>query len=368
MSSATIHPLAHEFPSAHEIPRSARGAASPMRARSALPVPGDLSFDILKEIDVAVVVVSEDDHVTYANDWARQTIGGNIVTSSFAELWAEDADAVHDMLTAIAAATDWRSFSLTRKANGDNRTLNLRGRPMAVNRPPVASARHILITSDMPGQKAEPLVVEKPDRLAAAEMDPQRELVHRVKNNLALLMSLVRNARRNVQDQGADEEISGFERRLMSIAAMHDVLDARRETSSLRADDLLRRVCEGLGEALAPPNVRIDCRLDEVSVPVAIGSPLALIANELITNALKHGFPADRQGTVEVSLVRGADGWCEMAVRDDGIGAEAASTTSRRGSHGSGGTIIKALVMQLGGTLHSRDAASGTDWVLRFVA
>ncbi len=364
MTSAVLDRYAHEVPRPTPRPR-------------ALPAPdgSDVTADILKQLGLAVLVVDAEDHITYANDWACDQLGHDLVNTPFADLWSEDAGDVQLMLSAVAAAPGWRNFKLRpkRASAGDAAAVTLRGRPIVLNRPPVLPSRHILITSDALSSAAD-LVVPEPQRPgaledghSAGEVDAQRELIHRVKNNLALLMSLVRTARRNVNDQSADEEISGLERRLMSISAMHDVLDAHRETASLRADDLLRRVCEGLTDALAPAGVAITCALEPLEVPVALGSPIALIVNELLTNALKHGYPDGRHGEVQVALHLRDDGLHEICVRDDGVG-KAGAKAARRGSHGSGGGIVRALVMQLGGTLEALEQDAGTGWALRFSA
>ena len=350
-------------PLAYDAPRPAPS----LRGR---PQPGafEIGAEILNKLDIAVIMLTDDEHIAYANEWACKAVGRDLVDRPFAELWAEDADDVRLTLAAIAAADDWRSFSLTpRQAEGEGSNLALRARPLVVHRPPVLPQRHILVTSDaFATAPALALPEPHPDLAAGDEPDAQRELIHRVKNNLALLMSLVRTARRNVQDEEADQEISAFERRLMSIAAMHDVLDAHRETTSLRADDLLSRVCEGLEDALAPDGVVITAELEPLEVPVALGSPIALIVNELITNALKHGFPAGRRGAVHVVLRLASDERHEITVSDDGVGAAAAAGEERRGSHGSGSNIVRALVMQLGGTLLPLEQAVGTGWALRF--
>ena len=358
MTGPALHPLSPEFP-----------RLSPGAPRQAASAGTELSVDVLRQLDLPIFVVDDEDTITYANDWARTHFATGTAGTAFSDLWADRSEDVHATLAAIAVAADWRGFTLTARAeaNGEAHPVALRGRPFLVNRPPMLPQRYVLVTGDALGAEALALVLPPAEAEAREDVDSQRELIHRVKNNLALLMSLVRAARRNVSDQTADEEISGFERRLMSIAAMHDVLDAHRDTAMLRADDLVRRVCEGLGEALAPENVAIVHDLVPVDVPVASGSPLALIANELITNALKHGFPGGRAGEVAVVLRPLRAGGCELVIRDDGVGPEAAAAPgARRGSHGSGGSIVRALVVQLGGTLERLEQTRGTGWRLRF--
>lgn len=361
MTISATHPVVFERPQ----PQAATSPGAHART--------DLSAEALREIDLAVMILDEYEKVIYANARAAKSLGDDLIDTPFAELWSDDAEDVHETLAAVAAAPDWRAFTLNRGDRTQSVTVLWRGRRLIVNRPPMSPSRHLILTSDQLAARAPALLPPgagaKPAE-RAAEADDRGELIHRVKNNLALLTSLVRTARRNVNDRDADAEMSTFERRLMSIAAMHEVLDARGSSEVLHAGDLLRRVCDGLGEALAPANVTISTDLAPVELPVSMGSPLALIANELLTNALKHGFPDGRVGTVEVALRTLPDGTYELCIRDDGVGAAAtvaaAAAAPRASGGGHGGDIVRALVMQLGGALERIDQQAGTGWRLRF--
>jgi two-component sensor histidine kinase len=86
-------------------------------------------------------------------------------------------------------------------------------------------------------------------------------------------------------------------------------------------------------------------------VPAAQAAPLALIVNELISNALKHAFP-DRPGKVEVAIRRTPEGFA-LSVADDGVGLP------QGGSKGFGSTIVQLLCQQVKATLAYEDAGPG---------
>lgn len=344
-------------------------------ARHDVPgVAAELTMEALRRIDTPVLVLDGSHRIAYANDRAKATLPG-AADGSFASLWSDDPAAVASILGEVAAAQDWMTFHLTRSggARGVDEVA-LRGRPMIVNRPPVEPLRHLLITVDpssrpTTGDPSPGAVGPAPAPHAASEADVgTRELIHRVKNNLSLLVSLVRAARRRVSDAEADEEMSGFERRLMSIAAIHDVLDANRQTDVVRADQLLDRVCTGLAEALAPTAVEVVCDLEAVTLPVALATPLGLVVNEIVTNALKHGFPDERSGAVTVTLRSLDDGSCEVRIADDGVGAAVASRNDGAApmSCGSGNRIVRSLVEQLGGTLVAEPSDTGAAFAIAF--
>jgi two-component sensor histidine kinase len=91
--------------------------------------------------------------------------------------------------------------------------------------------------------------------------------------------------------------------------------------------------------------------------------PCGLIINELVTNCLKHAFPAGRRGTVHIAMELGNDRQVTLRVTDDGIGLPADFGFQETQSLGL--TIVTTLVRQLGGTIEvHRDA--GTEYVIRF--
>ena len=99
--------------------------------------------------------------------------------------------------------------------------------------------------------------------------------------------------------------------------------------------------------------------------------PLGLIANELICNALKHAFPGERTGAIDVATRYLTDnvesgqsldeGWCELVVRDNGVGLKA--DFEARGSMGM--RLVRLLVQQLRGELQIENTA-GPVFVIRF--
>ena len=88
--------------------------------------------------------------------------------------------------------------------------------------------------------------------------------------------------------------------------------------------------------------------------------PLGLIVNELVTNALKHGFPEGRSGAVKVYLARDGEHHV-LTVEDDGIGTLAPSS-----GKGMGHRLVPALTQQLGGEIATEPSSPGTRVRVRF--
>jgi len=124
--------------------------------------------------------------------------------------------------------------------------------------------------------------------------------------------------------------------------------------------EVLRTIASALKNVYSPRK-RIPVRVEAgpVEIPSAIASPLAMIANELVTNAFKHAFPHSRFGAIDISS-RIEAGQLYLEVVDDGVGLEPSAGTSSRGL-----PTVRQLVAELGGTFDLDTSPSGTRAALR---
>lgn len=177
------------------------------------------------------------------------------------------------------------------------------------------------------------------------------ELNHRLKNNLAVIITLLRLQSRRLTEETARAPFEQAIERIRVLAATHDHLNRRH--ASLRMQGYLDELSRHLGDAhrgLRPIAIRVDA--DDVEVGPDLASALGLIANELITNALKHDFPGERAGNIAVTLRRkGAE--LVMEVSDDGVGARSDATD------GLGSKLVMLLSQQYGGSSERLAASTG---------
>ncbi len=193
-------------------------------------------------------------------------------------------------------------------------------------------------------------------RTARHQAELLKEAHHRIKNNLALVVSMI----------GIQQRLKGkldavdLRARIGAIAEMHDLLYRSATGGDVDLALLLNRVLDSPAMVPAESGIAVRRRLDgPVSISARIAAPVALVAIELVANAVKHAFPGRAPGTVEVALARTADG-AVLTVSDDGVGIGA---TDRH----SGRSIVDALVEQVDGTLaQTSPAGDGTTCELRF--
>jgi PAS domain S-box-containing protein len=169
------------------------------------------------------------------------------------------------------------------------------------------------------------------------------ELNHRVKNNLQMLHALLRTAQRETEDTEARAVLEDAAHRVGAIAASQRALYGSESATCFDIREFVHAVCQAAQQTFAGDvKIKIDAESGEMSNEISM--PLALILNELLTNAVKHGLKGRRHGTVRVELARQTNGYV-LAVEDGGDGFELKPSARRS----SGVGLIRGLARQLGG-------------------
>ena len=215
---------------------------------------------------------------------------------------------------------------------------------------------------------------EERDRLAASLAEKEvllKEVHHRVKNNLQVIVSLLRLQAQVIHDGRLADALRESQDRVESMALIHEQLY---ETTDLREVDLARHASLLVAKLFSSYGVapaRIECRVNIAALPLPVDQaiPAGLILNELISNALKHAFPGDRHGLLELNGGRVA-GRIYFEVRDNGVGIPPEIDAARPGSLGL--EIVNILTRQLKGTVamerRSETAGTGTAFRVEFPA
>jgi two-component sensor histidine kinase/CheY-like chemotaxis protein len=192
-----------------------------------------------------------------------------------------------------------------------------------------------------------------------------KEVHHRVKNNLQVIASLLRLQAKSSGDAALSQALRESQDRILAMALIHEQLYA---TESLREVDLAEHaalVSASLFRSYGVDPRRISRRvLMKETLPIGVDRaiPAGLILNELISNALKHGFPNGHRGSISIEGRR-QDGWVTLAVRDDGIGVPEDLELQKPKSLGL--EIVGTLTRQLKGTFEL-DRSQGTTFRIRF--
>jgi PAS domain S-box-containing protein len=144
------------------------------------------------------------------------------------------------------------------------------------------------------------------------------ELNHRTKNNMQMLQSLVFTAAKKTRSEEARQVLREASGRIAAMAAAQRVLYGTTDASHFGANEFLGAVCQTVQQTL-PREVKIISRATNVVLSNDAAMPLALILNELLTNAVKHGIRDEVNEAVRVGLTEN-DRQIELYVEDDGAG------------------------------------------------
>lgn len=184
-----------------------------------------------------------------------------------------------------------------------------------------------------------------------------KELYHRVKNNLQLVISLFNLQARTLKDGRAQRALLEAANRVRAMSLVHERLYQSRTLGTIRLDEYVGELSDQLASAGSARQRGIALALDVAPVDVGLdlAVPLGLLLNELVSNSLKHAFPDGRSGTIHVSVAQepgeGSDAdeqTLRLTVRDNGIGLPPdANGTSPQ-------TLGLRLVSALSEGLHAR--------------
>jgi PAS domain S-box-containing protein len=206
------------------------------------------------------------------------------------------------------------------------------------------------------------------DRLQASLSEKEvllREVHHRVKNNMQVVSSLLNLQSRRVRDPDVQEMFRESQRRIRSMALIHERLYQSSDLSRIEFSQYLRNLASHLFHSYQVSSNRVRLRLDTDAVFININTaiPCGLIVNELISNSLKHAFPEGRTGEVAVELRREPGDRYVIRVSDDGVGYPPG--LDFRNTETLGMQIVNTLVNQIDGAIEfSREG--GTVFAIRF--
>jgi two-component sensor histidine kinase len=173
-----------------------------------------------------------------------------------------------------------------------------------------------------------------------------KEVNHRVKNNLQIVMSLLESQSGYMQDKKAQQAILESQNRVQSIALIHDQLYTTDKLAEIDLPTYITALLAALDCSINKGKVLINCSVDAVQLDVYQAIPVGLILNESVTNALKYAFPGNRTGEITV-MVKQVARQITMRISDNGVGLPADFELARVNSLGL--TLIKGLSRQLKG-------------------
>ena len=198
------------------------------------------------------------------------------------------------------------------------------------------------------------------DRTAELQEALQRQTVlaheidHRVKNNLQMIASLVVMQTRTISDPETQDSLKAMLARVEALSTAHRRLYQTKDATSFDLADFIRDLVGDLVSAFGDGKLDLHLDLQHHDMPADKAAPLALIVNELVTNALKHAFNGREGGTLGIR-VKKPNGRLRIEVSDDGHGMNGATDESSLGLR-----LVNSLARQLQADIEWLENEPGT--------
>lgn len=276
-------------------------------------------------------------------------------TPVFERLHPDDLERVtQSIFDSAANMTPWRCEYRVRFDDGSVRWLWGHATPQRL--PDGSTLWHGFITDITERKAAEDELVRTREQAVQSSASLARllgekevllkEVHHRVKNNLQVISSLLNLQARKASEPAVREALQSSQSRVRSIALLHERLYQSNDLANVDMATYLAGLVSEVFRAAGRPGVRRVVAVDGIELSMELAMPCGLIVNELVTNALKHAFPAG-EGEVRVELTR-QGGRTRLSVVDDGCGlppgAQADGTSL-------GMRLVRSLTDQLRGQL-----------------
>ncbi|MVM38943.1 hypothetical protein GO730_17665 [Spirosoma sp. HMF3257] len=176
-----------------------------------------------------------------------------------------------------------------------------------------------------------------------------KELHHRVKNNLAIISSLLKLQANRLDDEKSIQAVRTGQQRVEAMSLIHQRLYQTDTITTVNMQEYLTDLTRGLILAYGyePDNFALTLEVSQQDVDIDLAMPLGLIANELITNAFKYAFTSHRHPHLRIVLLH-RDGFI-LEVQDNGPGIDSTYWQQRSGHTSFGKRLINSLCEQLDG-------------------
>jgi two-component sensor histidine kinase len=172
-----------------------------------------------------------------------------------------------------------------------------------------------------------------------------RELHHRIKNNLAMVSSLI-----SLKDCEIEADLSDLKHRIDVITFVHEKLHQGNHVQTIATQEYFQELLDSLFSATTFRDIEIVNTIEAMRLPVKIAIPLGLIVNELATNALKHGFIPEKRAVFTLDLKRNATKG-EYALQVSNTGKPFPEEVDVHTTDTLGLQLISILIHQLHGRL-----------------
>lgn len=193
-----------------------------------------------------------------------------------------------------------------------------------------------------------------------------KEIHHRVKNNLQIVMSLLNLQARHVKDSQTKEAMQAIRSRVRSMSLLHERLYQFDNLAFINLENYFREICESLYDAfgVTEDDVELVLCIPPIKLGIDAAITLGLIVNELVSNSLKYAFEKGQAGRLTIKLEENANRRYTLTVEDNGVGMP--ENLDDHENRPFGLNLVTSLSKKLDGELIT-ESNNGTKTILYFV-
>jgi len=193
-----------------------------------------------------------------------------------------------------------------------------------------------------------------------------REIHHRVKNNMQVIISLLKLQVANVKDERVADVLKDSQSRIQAMSLVHEALYRSESPAAIDLGYYFHTLARAIYQTYGPNLGHIELKVDASGMELGIeqATPLGLLMNELVTNSLKYAFPDKRDGEILIRARAEDHNDMEFVVSDNGVGMSPDFEWKNTGSLGLQ-LVVTLAETQLGGTI-LLEPSQGTTFTVRF--
>lgn len=193
-----------------------------------------------------------------------------------------------------------------------------------------------------------------------------REIYHRTKNNMQVIISMFSLQSLFTGDEKSGKVLKDMESRIRAMSLVHEKLYESKNLSMLDLKEYLTELVNSiiLDYGIAEDKIEIVSEMENIDVLIDTAIPCGLVVNELVSNVLKHAFPDERNGKLTINLNHSSEREIKLVISDNGVGQGLNLYSENIDSMGL--KIVKNIVeYQLKGNVELYNK-NGIEWVITF--
>jgi PAS domain S-box-containing protein len=317
---------------------------------------------ILKTTMDGFYVTDSQGHILDVNDSYCSLIGYSreeLLNMTLRDIDVIDTEEVIAQRIEQITKVGWARFETSHKCK-DGRIVRIEA---SVNYMGIGSGKFYVFMRDITERKR----VE--DQIKASLREKEvllREIHHRVKNNLQIVSSLLDHQTQYIKDKNVIDIFTESQNRIASMALVHEKLYQSKDLAKINVLDYINDLVANIFQSYVENSgkTRLNVNIENIQLDIDFAIPCGLIINELITNSLKHAFPAGRLGEIKIVFRKTEDNMHELVISDNGIGIPLDMDFRKTGSLGLHLVTILAENQLHGKITLNRD--EGTEFIIEF--